>query len=215
MTPRVAVIDYGMGNLFSVCRALEESGAQAELVRSQDEIASAERVVLPGVGAFKDGMCGLRERDLVHAIQDYAATGRPLLGICLGMQMLLDTSEEFGHYKGLELIAGSVVAIPPVGVDGKRHKIPHIGWNALQVPGERSNGWSDSILQGIDPGNSVYFVHSFNVQPAHPSNRLADCHYGGVRISAAVQSGSIYGCQFHPEKSGPRGLQIIRNFLSL
>jgi glutamine amidotransferase len=214
MTCRVALIDYGMGNLFSVRQALEACGADVEFVDSPRQISNADVLVLPGVGAFKDGMRGLEERDLIGAIQDHAGTGRPMLGICLGMQMLLDESEEFGISKGLGLISGRVVAIPPTDINGQAHRIPHIGWNELIHPHNSPDEWEDSILRGIPPGESMYFVHSFNALPANPKNRLADCYYGGVRISAAIRAGMVYGCQFHPEKSGPRGLQIIRNFLS-
>jgi len=215
MTCKVALIDYDMGNLFSVRQALEACGADVALVDSPRQISGADLLVLPGVGAFKDGMRALKERDLIGAIQDHAGTGRPMLGICLGMQMLLDESEEFGTSKGLGLISGRVVAIPPTDINGQAHRIPHIGWNELINPGKFPHEWDDSILRGVPPRESMYFVHSFNAVPVNPENRLADCYYGGVRISAAIRDGMVYGCQFHPEKSGQRGLQIIRNFLSI
>jgi glutamine amidotransferase len=215
MSRRVALVDYGMGNLFSVKRAFEACGAQVVMVDSSEGISSAELLVLPGVGAFKDGMCGLKDRDLIHAIQGYAASGRPMLGICLGMQMLLEASEEFGICQGLGLISGRVAAIPSSDVDGQPHKIPHIGWTELVNPNHSPDGWENSILGGIPPGESMYFVHSFTALPTDCKNRLADCYYGGVRISAAIRAGAVYGCQFHPEKSGHRGLQIIRNFMSM
>jgi glutamine amidotransferase len=210
---RVSIIDYGMGNLFSVRRAFEANGAKVETVDTPNGISQAEMLVLPGVGAFGDGMSGLNQRDLVKAIQDFSSTGRPLLAICLGMQMLLDGSEEFGAFEGLGLIPGRVVAIPSTSIDGQPLKIPHIGWNELEVPVDAPGAWQNSIFEDIPMGQSVYFVHSFNAQPVHSTNRLADCYYCGVRISAAIRAGAIYGCQFHPEKSGQRGLQIIRNFL--
>jgi glutamine amidotransferase len=213
MNREVKIIDYGMGNLFSVRRAFEASGARVEMAESPREVSSAELLVLPGVGAFRDGMCGLKQRDLVKAIQEYSAKGRPMLGICLGMQMLLDSSEEFGAYEGLGLIPGRVVAIPSRGIDGQPLKIPHIGWNELEIPTDAPRAWENSIFEDISAGQSMYFVHSFNAQPTHSANRVADCYYGGVRIAAAVRAGAIYGCQFHPEKSGHGGLRIIRNFL--
>jgi glutamine amidotransferase len=213
MTCRVALIDYGMGNLFSVQQALEACGAHVILVDSPRQISSADLLVLPGVGAFKDGMRRLKEQNLIGAIQDHARSGRPMLGICLGMQMLLDESEEFGTSKGLGLISGRVVAIPSKDVNGQAHRIPHIGWNELINPDNSPDEWEDSILRGIPLRESMYFVHSFNALPANPRNCLADCYYGGLRISAAIRAGTVYGCQFHPEKSGQRGLQIIRNFL--
>lgn len=211
-TPKVTVVDYGMGNLLSVCRALEQCGAEVLLTASPPAVDGAERLVLPGVGAFADGMAELSRGGFVGPIRNFARTGRPFLGICLGMQMMLDGSEEFGAHEGLGLIPGNVVAIPPTGTDGKAHKIPHIGWNAL-LPPTPSTDWGGTILGGIAPGTEVYFVHSFTAVPASPVHRLADCDYDGRSISAAVKSGAMYGCQFHPEKSGEAGLRILKSFL--
>jgi imidazole glycerol-phosphate synthase subunit HisH len=211
---RVTVLDYGVGNLFSVRRALEHCGAEVLFATDPGGIAAAERLVLPGVGAFADGMQGLRERGLPDPVREYAASGRPLLGICLGMQLLLSQSEEFGAHEGLGLIPGRVVAIPPAGLDGRAHKIPHIGWSRLLLPqGLRS--WEGSILSGIREDEAVYLVHSFTGVPESVSHRLADCLYDGCLIAAAVRSGNVYGCQFHPEKSGPVGLRILAAFLAL
>jgi glutamine amidotransferase len=210
---QVTVIDYGIGNLFSVRRGLEKSGASVQFVDSPAQVAAAERLVLPGVGAFADGMRGLAERGLDRAIREYAASGRPLLGICLGMQMLLSQSEEFGKHAGLDIIPGDVVAIPPTTADGQPHKIPNIGWMPLEVAGGAS--WNGSILAHVTPGSSVYLVHSFTAVPRDPAHRLADCHYDGRLISAAIRHGSVYGCQFHPEKSGSVGLGILAEFVSL
>ena len=133
MKPQVTVIDYGVGNLFSVTKALERVGAEVVLSAAAADIANAQRLVLPGVGAFADGMRGLAERGLIEPIKTFAASGRPFLGICLGMQMMLDSSEEFGNHQGLGLIPGRVVAVPSVGSSGQAHKIPHIGWAALKA----------------------------------------------------------------------------------
>lgn len=213
MNKQVAIVDYGMGNLFSVTRAFEHCGAEVCTVDSPREVNESRRLVLPGVGAFKDGMRGLEERGLVEPLRAYAASGKPLLGICLGMQMLMSFSEEFGIGRGLGLVAGRVVAIPFLNAQGQPQKIPHIGWNELQLPNGDVRRWEGTVLRGLAPYDAVYFVHSFNVVPDDERYRLADCYYGGVRICAAIQAGNIYGCQFHPEKSGPRGLQILRNFL--
>jgi glutamine amidotransferase len=210
----VAVVDYGIGNLLSVCRALAYCGAEVGLTDSAEGILSAGYLVLPGVGAFADGMEGLRQRRLIKAIQSYALSGRPFLGICLGMQLMMESSEEFGQHEGLGLIPGKVIAIPPSGTDGTPHKIPHIGWNGLLKPYPGKN-WQGTILQGLQPEDAVYFVHSFTCVPAQEKFRLADCIYDGRIISAAVHSGALHGCQFHPEKSGPVGLQLIKNFLDL
>lgn len=211
---RVTVIDYGMGNLLSVTRAFEYCGAEVLLGAQPGSIRNADYLVLPGVGAFADGMAELAQRDLVEAIRDFATKGNPFLGICLGMQMMLDSSDEFGLHEGLGIIPGKVIAIPSTGVDGKPHKIPHIGWNELTPPGN-SISWDSTILAGVPVGTSVYFVHSFAADPEKHEHRLADCDYNGRVISAAIRDGVLYGSQFHPEKSGKTGLSIIQNFLQL
>jgi glutamine amidotransferase len=184
------------------------------LVDTPEAIIDADILILPGVGAFADGMAGLRERNLVEQLKVYANSGRPMLGICLGMQMMLETAEEFGTHEGLGLIPGRVVAIPPVGVDGQPHKIPHIGWNDLMKP-SGAEDWQETILAETPEGARMYFVHSFMAQPSDEKARLADCDYNGQRISAVVKAGNVYGTQFHPEKSGALGLQILRNFIGL
>jgi imidazole glycerol-phosphate synthase subunit HisH len=210
----VTVVDYGVGNLLSVARAFEQAGARVRLADRASEIAHAEVLVLPGVGAFADGMAELRNRRLDAPVADFAKSGKPLLGICLGMQMLLSASDEFGEHAGLGIIPGRVRAIPPVGTDGQPHKIPHIGWNALRFPRETTN-WDETLLHGTEPGTAVYFVHTYTADPDNPAHRLADCHYDGQVISAAIRDGLVFGCQFHPEKSGPAGLRILARFLSL
>ena len=212
MKPLVTIIDYGVGNIFSVSRAFEHCGAEVKLTAVPDEIAKAERLVLPGVGAFADGMSALRERGLVQPIQQFALTGRPFLGICLGMQMMFDSGEEFGHHAGLGLIHGKVISIPAIGADGRPHKIPHIGWNELTVP--EGNDWSNTIFSNVRESACAYFVHSFHAVPDKPEDRLAECSYDGHILCAAVKSGSIIGCQFHPEKSQAAGLCILKNWIS-
>src|SRR5208283_5616772 len=162
--PRVTVIDYGMGNLLSVSRAMEHCGAEVLTTCDPERVAQAERLILPGVGAFADGMAGLRERRLIEPIREFARAGRPFLGICLGMQMMLDSSEEFGNHEGLGLVPGRVAAIPSTGVDGRPHKIPHIGWNKLLMPTPETS-WENTILAGLSPGSSGYFVHSYAAVP--------------------------------------------------
>lgn len=213
MNTRVLVVDYGVGNILSVCRAFEACGSKVELSDDPKRIAAADRVVLPGVGAFGDCMSELHRRALIAPILNFSATGKPLLGICVGMQMLLEVSEEFGEHRGLALAAGRVCAIPATTIDGRRHKIPHIGWNALTKPAGAD--WTGTILDGVKPGSTCYFVHSFTCVPRNEKYRLADCDYNGRRISAALRIGNVYGTQFHPEKSGEVGLHILRNFLAL
>jgi imidazole glycerol-phosphate synthase subunit HisH len=212
--PIVTVIDYGIGNLLSVARAFEYCGAKVVLTEDAKQIAGADYLVLPGVGAFADGMSGLQLRNLIEPIKEFSSRNRPFLGICLGMQMMLSTSEEFGNHEGLDLIRGKVTVIPSTDITGAPHKIPHIGWNSLQFP-QGISSWEDSILSSILPGTAVYFVHSFTAVPDSPSNRLADCLYNGRTLSAAIRLGSLYGCQFHPEKSGECGLKIIETFLKM
>lgn len=211
-TAKVVVIDYGMGNLLSVQRGLEHCGGDVKLSADPGVILSSPRVVLPGVGAFADGMAGLRQAGLDDVVREVASRGTPLLGICLGMQILLDESEEFGRTSGLGLIHGKVVAIPVVTTDGQPQKIPHIGWSALEFATGR-NDWNGTLLHGVKPGEATYFVHSFMVNPADPSNRVADCLYGGQKVAAAIQRDNVFGCQFHPEKSGEVGLRILSRFL--
>lgn len=212
MSNRVTIVDYGLGNLLSVERAFRKCDAEVAMASTAEEILAAERLVLPGVGAFGDGMRGLRERGLIEPIKAYARNGRPLLGICLGMQMLFDMSEEFGNHEGLGLIPGRVTAIPGTTTAGLPHKIPHISWNSLKAT---TSSWEDTIFQDLPAESSMYFVHSFTAAPAQAEHRLADCDYNGRLISAAVRAGKVYGCQFHPEKSGEKGLRIIRAFTHL
>jgi glutamine amidotransferase len=214
MTPRLVVVDYGVGNLLSVCRAFESCGATVELTGSVERIATAERVVLPGVGAFGDCVRELERRGLARPIIDFIRSGRPLLGICVGMQMLMEVGEEFGEHAGLGVVPGRVRAIPSTGTDGARHKIPHIGWSELEKPTETTR-WEGTILDGIPERSTCYFVHSFTAEPTEERYRLSDCHYDGRRVSAALRAGNVYGTQFHPEKSGEVGLRILRNFLAL
>ncbi len=209
----VAVIDYGMGNLLSVQRGLEQVGASVCITSDHERISLADRVVLPGVGAFPAAMQELDRRGLVPVIQGLAKRGTPLLGICLGMQILFDTGLEFRQTAGLGLIAGNVVPVPSQAQDGSQTKIPHIGWNELHPSGTAR--WQDvNLLVDIKPGDATYFVHSYMAVPKDEQVRMADCFYGGSRVAAVVGSGRTFGCQFHPEKSGEIGLRILRGFMS-
>lgn len=212
MSRKVTVTDFGAGNLLSVVRAMRACGADVHVSNSVGDLLAADRLIVPGVGAFADSMRGLEERGLKEAACRFAEFERPMLGICVGMQMLFDMSEEFGRHAGLGLIPGEVRRIPGAGTDGKPHKVPHIGWNGLRPAGQQ--GWQDTILKGIPQGASVYFVHSFTGHPVREDSRVADADYNGCRISAVVARGSLSGCQFHPEKSGPTGLAILRNFMA-
>lgn len=214
IAPEVVVVDYGMGNLLSVRRGLEHCGANVKVTSDPDSILSASRVVLPGVGAFADGMSELYDRGLNKVIREVAYQKIPLLGICLGMQMLLDESEEFAKTPGLGLIPGKVIPVPVETIGGHAHKIPHIGWNALTFPKGRDN-WDETILQDVEPNEFVYFIHSFMASPINPEHCVAHCLYGGGAVVATIMKGNIFGCQFHPEKSGKVGLKVLSRFLKL
>jgi glutamine amidotransferase len=210
------VVDYGMGNVLSVVRALESCGASVELTHDPERIRRADRVVLPGVGAFSDCMEAFLARGLRQPLLDFVKTGRHLLGICVGMQILFERSSEFGDHAGLGIIPGEVKAIPRSTGQGAPLKTPHIGWSDISSPrGSDPVLWEGTILQGISPATSMYFVHSYTAWPSNDDHRLADASYGGHRISAAVSAGNVTGTQFHPEKSGVAGLLLLRNFLAL
>lgn len=214
-SPAVTVIDYGIGNLLNVVRALQHCGAEVSVVDNATQIVNLpDRLVLPGVGAFTDGMMELNERGFDDLVKRFAATERPFLGICVGAQMLFDVGEEFGSHAGLGLIPGRVVPVSNVDASGEPHRIPHIGWSNLEKPAARRT-WNSTILHGVEPKEPMYFVHSFAPMPTHEEHRLADTYYNGARICAAVASGSIYGCQFHPERSAQHGLNILSAFLAL
>ncbi len=198
----VAIIDYGVGNLFSLRCSLEKIGADVVVTGDKAAIAKADRVILPGVGAFRDARQKLRDTGLDKVVCDLAAQGKPILGICLGMQLLFETSYEFGVYDGLGLLKGSVR--PLRDVIPADYKIPQIGWNALRFRKE------SGLFRYIKDGDCVYFVHSYYAADCDDS-LIADCEYG-ADITAAVQKGNVCGCQFHPEKSGDVGLSILRAF---
>ncbi|SMF37129.1 glutamine amidotransferase [Alteromonadaceae bacterium Bs31] len=204
----IAVLDYGAGNLRNVCRAIEHLGYQHCLVRTAGDLKTIDKLIIPGVGAFKVAMKQLKERGLVEAIQEYAQQSKPLLGICLGMQLLFDRSSELGETEGLGLIRGSVEVIPDTDVEGGAMKVPHIGWNELEFDLPAAE-----VIQQIRELSPVYFVHSYRAVDVSYENLVAHCVYGGETIPAIVQKGSVVGCQFHPEKSGYVGLRILSGFL--
>ena len=199
----VGIIDYGAGNLFSLQSSFKAIGEDAFVSSDPRKLSSADRLVLPGVGAFEDAANKLRASGLDGFVREQAASGKPLLGICLGMQMLFEKSFEYGEHEGLGLLKGQVV--PMAGKIDPELKIPHMGWNALEVKQGR-------LLAELE-GQHVYFVHSFYAEGCEDS--LAAVTEYGIPITAAVEQGNIFGCQFHPEKSGNVGLSILRKFCSL
>ncbi len=201
----LVIVDYGVGNLFSLKSSLLEIGEEAVVSGNIDTIKKADKIILPGVGAFGDASKKLFSLGLADVIIEKAKNGTPLLGICLGMQLLFEKSFEFGEHKGLGLIKGEVRAISEV--IPKQLKIPHIGWNALKFVGEKS-----AIFKYVDEGEHVYFVHSF--YGAMCDSVTSTCSYG-ANLTASVGRGNVFGCQFHPEKSGNVGLKILKAFLEV
>ena len=200
--PSVAIVDYGLGNLFSVKHACEQAGLRSSITASAKEIEAADAVILPGVGAFGDAMETLNRLGLVPVLKDVAASGRPLVGVCLGMQLLMSQSAEFGQHQGLGLIDGDVVRFETT------RKVPQVGCNRIWK-GERS--WEQSWLDGLDDGTYMYFVHSFYARPADPRVVLSTSRYGDIEFCSSLRQGNVFASQFHPERSGMWGLQMYRN----
>ena len=203
----IAIIDYGVGNLFSLCSSLKSIGAEAVVTPDPAVIRAADRIILPGVGAFADAAEKLRATGLDRVLLEEAANGKKIMGICLGMQMLFEESHEYGIHKGLGLIPGRV--IPMAGYVPEGLKIPHIGWNPLILKGESQH----PLLKYVEEGDCVYFVHSYFAADCTESV-IATAEYG-KELTAAVAKGNVMGCQFHPEKSGKVGLSILKAFCEL
>ena len=203
----IAIIDYGVGNLFSLCSSLQSIGAEAVVTPDPDTIRAADRIILPGVGAFADAAEKLRATGLDQVLLEEAARGKKIMGICLGMQMLFEESHEYGIHKGLGLIPGRVV--PMAGYIPEGLKIPHIGWNPLILKGEEKH----PLLKYVEEGDCVYFVHSYFATDCAESV-IATAEYG-KELTAAVAKGNVMGCQFHPEKSGRVGLNILKAFCEM
>ncbi len=202
----VAIIDYGVGNLFSLKSSLSYIEQDAIVTSDKQKIADADHIILPGVGAFGDASMKLFSSGMADIVKEEVAKGKPLLGICLGMQMLCTKSCEYGDHRGLDLVSGDVVDMTPELPYGL--KVPHIGWNALEFKGEKSR-----IYKYINDGDCVYFVHSYYVK-ADPRYISAVTEYG-IPLTASVENGNVYGTQFHPEKSGKTGLDILRAFCEI
>ena len=200
----IAIIDYDAGNIKSVQKAINLLGEETVLTREREDILAADKVILPGVGAFGDAMEKLERFGLVQVIKEVVEKGTPFLGICLGLQLLFEESEESPGVKGLGILKGKIVKIP----EETGLKIPHIGWNSLYFPSEVT------LFKGIQPNSYVYFVHSFYLQAEEKEIVKATTKYG-VTIEASVEKGNVYACQFHPEKSSDVGLQILKNFLAI
>jgi imidazole glycerol-phosphate synthase subunit HisH len=202
----IGIIDYGMGNLFSVSKALERLGVPYFVSDDLDQLMAADGLLLPGVGSFRDAMLRLNESGITDMLKSYVAQGKPLLGICLGMQLLFEESEENGVTKGLCFLPGQVIKFPGVDSSGVEYKVPHMGWNKLHVK------TSSSVIPISE--DFVYFVHSYVVKTNHPEIIMASSHYH-MEVPAVVGKGNIFGMQFHPEKSSKLGMQLLKNFAEL
>jgi glutamine amidotransferase len=203
----IVIVDYGVGNIHNAIRAFKKFCPNTRLSGNPKIILQADALVLPGVGSFESGMQGLKKRNLIDPIKEFTASGRPIIGICLGAQLLLSTGYEFGTHSGLGITLGQVEKFPESG----NVKIPHIGWGKIYPP--KNTEWKDTILENVPKNSSMYFVHSYNLNPDSKDDVLAKAIYGGYEFCAAIKKGNIYGCQFHPERSGEIGLSIIKNFV--
>ena len=212
MKTKVSIIDYGLCNLYNVSNALKHVGAEVEIIDKPIQVKKASHIVLPGVGAFKNGMRGLTLRNLVEPLREHIKDKHPFLGICLGMQMMLTTSYEFGVIDGLDIISGKIVKIPNNNKEKIKHKIPHIGWNKLNTD---SIDNSKTILKSQNSKAAHYFIHSYMAECDYKENILASTNYNGISITSVVNVDNAYGCQFHPEKSGKYGLKILNEFIQL
>jgi len=205
----IAIIDYGMGNLRSVQKGFERTGFSAEITADPAKLLTAEKIVLPGVGAFRDCIHNLEQGGFVEPILKVIAEGRPFLGICLGLQLLFSQSEEFGLHKGLGVIPGQVVRFPEKMAElGEKLPVPHMGWNQISLQA------ASPLFQGIAEGSNVYFVHSYYVKPDDPTVVTATCRYG-IEFCAAIRKDNVMATQFHPEKSQAIGLQMLKNFAEM
>lgn len=207
--PNIAIVDYQLGNLFSVRTACDKLGHAAGLATSAGEIGQADAIILPGVGAFGQAMKNLEKFDMVSALKDHVAAGKPLFGICLGMQLLFEESEEFGNPKGLGVIAGSVRKLPVENVP-----IPQIGWNRILPAAGDVGDWTGTPLGDVTAEQWMYFVHSYYVDNANPNDAVCRTDYGGFEYTSAVLHGPVFATQYHPEKSAAPGLTIYRRWLS-
>lgn len=216
MSNSVVVVDYGIGNVFSVCNALKQTGCEPNLTRNASDILAADKVILPGVGAFGRAVDALRDLGLDETLRRYVETARPFLGICIGMQLLMDGSSEFGENTGLGFIPGRVDRIPSTARDGAPLRVPHISWGEVASAESVSpDDWNRTPLGNGGENDTFYFVHSYHCMPSDPAHLLAVVDHGGNSITAAVKRDNLMGVQFHPERSGTAGLRFLDRFVNL
>ena len=212
LSKKITIIDYGCGNILNLARAIKFLGYEVDITRDKNKIINSTHVILPGVGAFGNAMRQIEKYNLFNIILEYAKSNKPLLGICLGMQILHTESYEFGVHKGLGLIKGKVIKIS--NKKNTKVKIPHMGWNEI-YPSNNKKGWKNKILKNSLIGKSFYFVHSFICITKDHDSTIAVSNYSNISIPAVVATGNIFGCQFHPEKSADNGLAILKNFCEI
>jgi glutamine amidotransferase len=210
---KITIIDYKLGNLFSVKHACGYVNLTTSISSDKKDIIDADALILPGVGAFGDAMKNLQELDMIEPILDFVASGKPLLGICLGMQLLFTESYEFGEHKGLNIIEGEITKFPSMGMNGKSIRVPHISWNRINLPTNQS--WENSPLQGLEDGAYMYFVHSYFANPQNNADMLTQTEYEGINFCSSVKKGNVFASQFHPEKSGQKGIGIYRTWANM
>ncbi len=215
MKKKITIIDYGLGNLFSLQRALSYLGFDSKVTKDSNEIEKSDKLILPGVGAFETGMKNLEKNDLIEPIKNFKATGKNLLGICLGMQLLLDSSEEGGHHKGLGYIPGNVTKFSLPNSDENNYKIPQVGWNKIFPSDKGAKSWKSNLLKDIKLDSYFYFVHSYFVNVKNKDESLAFTKYGRDEFSSVIKKENFIGTQFHPELSSDEGLKILNAFIEL
>lgn len=206
----IAILDYDIGNVRSISEAFKKHGAEVFLTRNKFDILESDGLVIPGVGSFSHGMKSLSCYGLIEIIKEFSELNKPILGICLGMQLLFDESYEYGKTQGLSLLKGKVIKIPTK--NSQSEKLPHVSWNEIYL---NEISWNNTILSNIDNGSEMYFVHSYVAEPEDTSQILSITEYSKNKFCSSIKKGNIYGCQFHPEKSGTNGLRLILNFINI
>ena len=207
---KIGVVDYGINNLNNIVRCLEYLGIEVTICSDRKKIQNARKLILPGVGSFYHGMSELQRRDLVVGLQEFVASGRPILGVCLGMQLFMEASEENGDHQGLGFIDGKVEPIPMYQGNKKIRKVPNVGWNALRL--SREDAWKHTYFNEVRDGEFFYFSHSFMVKSNNMSHVLGYCDYGGIRVTSVIVKENLTGVQFHPELSGRCGVELLKRF---
>lgn len=212
----LTIVDYGVGNLFNIQKAFQSLGSDVRISNNPEEIVNSERLLLPGVGSYEAGITALKENGIDEVVREFADSGRPMMGICLGMQLMLSASEENGDWPGLDLIEGKVVRFTEPAQAGEPYKIPQIGWNSINKPESLDVNWKNSVLESLDTEDTayVYFLHSYYVIPEDAGCVLAETNYGRDTFCSVLMKDNLVGCQFHPERSGKVGLGILKSFIN-